>query len=275
MTVDLHDTHRAAGTISEEAWSQAWQDHADGKATTLPLPDFPPEDVQRITNSLAGAATMAGAATFTRIVVDELHQRLAAPAESLRLLDFGAGWGRMIRLLLRTFPPESLAAVDVDERLVDAGRTTLPGIDFRRTESGGRLPFDDGAFDVIISNSVFSHLAPPLQMTVLPELVRVTRPGGLLFITTLAPRHYETWRQRDKSRDWITRLVGEEDEVRRALAAGEPVFGRTGRWPDYGITILPDGWTSGHWPEVGLAVLGTRTDYNQVVNIATPSASMR
>lgn len=44
------------------------------------------------------------------------------------------------------------------------------------------FPFDDGAFDVVISGSTMEHVTAIWEW--LPELVRVLRPGGFLAIHT-------------------------------------------------------------------------------------------
>lgn len=51
--------------------------------------------------------------------------------------------------------------------------------------SGMVLPFRDGAFDVCYSSNVLEHVQRPWQMA--GEMVRVTRPGGLVFLS------YTTW----------------------------------------------------------------------------------
>ncbi|MBD3307077.1 methyltransferase domain-containing protein [candidate division KSB3 bacterium] len=44
-----------------------------------------------------------------------------------------------------------------------------------------RLPFADHAFDIVMCNAVIQHIDPDrVYDTVLPELVRVLRPGGIL-----------------------------------------------------------------------------------------------
>lgn len=45
-------------------------------------------------------------------------------------------------------------------------------------------PFEDGAFDVVISGSTMEHVTAIWRWV--PELVRVLRPGGLLVIVTHA-----------------------------------------------------------------------------------------
>jgi ubiquinone/menaquinone biosynthesis C-methylase UbiE len=45
------------------------------------------------------------------------------------------------------------------------------------------MPFKDGMFDVVMSNSIVHHIPEPIHA--LREAVRVTREGGLLFIRDL------------------------------------------------------------------------------------------
>ena len=51
--------------------------------------------------------------------------------------------------------------------------------------SGMQLPFADGCVDVCYSSNVLEHVPDPWRMA--EEMVRVTRPGGLTFIS------YTTW----------------------------------------------------------------------------------
>ena len=51
--------------------------------------------------------------------------------------------------------------------------------------SGMQLPFRDDAFDVCYSSNVLEHVDRPWTMA--EEMVRVTRPGGLVFLS------YTTW----------------------------------------------------------------------------------
>jgi ubiquinone/menaquinone biosynthesis C-methylase UbiE len=46
-----------------------------------------------------------------------------------------------------------------------------------------RMPFADGMFDVVMSNSIIHHIPEPLA--VLREAARVLKPGGLLFFRDL------------------------------------------------------------------------------------------
>ncbi len=44
-----------------------------------------------------------------------------------------------------------------------------------------QLPFADGSFDVTYSSNVLEHVSEPWTMA--DEMVRVTRPGGLVFLS--------------------------------------------------------------------------------------------
>lgn len=260
--------HLQARALTPEAWCDAFVRFANSSENPLGLPEFPPAEIQRITNSQTNAETMRGAAAFYRILDDALssHPDAAGP-----ILDFGAGWGRITRLLVRSLPPEAITAVDVDARLVDAGQTLLPGIDFRRVESGEPLPFPDGHFATVIANSVFSHFSESAHRFYLAEMARILKPGGLFVGTTLSLRIYREWLEQDAYRQWISGLLGPPDTVLAALDSEAFVYASSGRWQDYGIAVLPDNYVRQHWGKY-FADISVRSDYKQEVNLARKPA---
>lgn len=262
--VDFSGLHARARSITADAWCDAFVQFAAGGENPLQLPAFPTADVQRITNSQANAETMRGAGDFYRILDETLAEH---PARSGRLLDFGAGWGRITRLLLRSLPPEAITAIDVDERLVEAAKSTLPGIDFRKVASGETLPFPDGSFSTVIANSVFSHFSEEAHHFYLREIARVLKPGGFFIGTTVSLRLYQRWLEQDTHRNWISSLLGPPEAVMAALANKEFVYASSARWSDYGVALLPEGYVQQHWRE-HFSTIGTRYDYKQDVNVA-------
>lgn len=111
------------------------------------------------------------------------HFRLA-PGQAL--LDAGCGYGYS----LRTFGPFCMPGgrlVGVDARadlLETAGRLAdEAGLGAAATFSVAdvhALPFDEGAFDVVMAQVVLCHLDEPERA--LDELIRVTRPGGCVAV---------------------------------------------------------------------------------------------
>ncbi|UPY36027.1 methyltransferase domain-containing protein [Sediminicoccus sp. KRV36] len=88
-----------------------------------------------------------------------------------RLLDLG---GMNVNGSLRSVAPEHSFYCGAD---LSAGN----GVDVV-IEGGGALPFSDGVFDAVVSSSCFEH--DPLFWCTFAEMVRVTRPGGYVYINT-------------------------------------------------------------------------------------------
>jgi len=75
---------------------------------------------------------------------------------------------------------------DIDARSVEAARS-LHGDKLARADvigQGAPLPYADGSFDLVVSMDVIEHLPGPELTPWVQELYRVTKPGGLVFLTT-------------------------------------------------------------------------------------------
>lgn len=103
-----------------------------------------------------------------------------------RALEVACGSGGMTCAMARHTGATCLG-VDINPHGIDAAtaRASRDGLSSRVTfqvvDAGGRLPFDDGAFDAIFSNDAINHL--PNRAAVLHEWARVLRPGGRLLYT--------------------------------------------------------------------------------------------
>lgn len=96
-----------------------------------------------------------------------------------RLLDAGCGLGASSRLAERDFGLE-VDAVDASAEVI-AKALSRGGIGIRWTRADlSRLPFGDAAFDAVLAECVLSTADRP---TVLTELRRTTRRGGLLLLS--------------------------------------------------------------------------------------------
>ncbi|MBI3964250.1 MAG: methyltransferase domain-containing protein [Chloroflexi bacterium] len=99
-----------------------------------------------------------------------------------RALDVGCGSGVVTReLARRALPRGSVVGLDPSPHFLEIARelakaTDLPdGLEFRLGDARA-LPLAEGEFDVTLAATVLTHL--PDGERVVPELVRVTRPGG-------------------------------------------------------------------------------------------------
>ena len=102
------------------------------------------------------------------------------------VLDFGCGCGRVAGPL-SALTAARLHGCDLDQRLVGWCRANLAGV-FLVSRPTPPLPYEAGRFAAVYSVSVFTHMHEPQAAAWLAELARVTRSGGLAFLTYLDER---------------------------------------------------------------------------------------
>jgi SAM-dependent methyltransferase len=85
------------------------------------------------------------------------HAEAARLARGDRALDVGCGPGVLLAELARRLGAERVAAVDPSEPFVEAARVAVPGADVR-VASAEALPFNDAAFDVVMSQLVVNFM---------------------------------------------------------------------------------------------------------------------
>lgn len=162
---------------------------ADARLARL-LPGLPSETEQRNFTGTAGDETLRLAFEFYRLVHRVIGRHGRAPVASI--LEFGCGWGRILRFFTRDVPPERLSGIDCLPEAValcqaaDLGRhvTLVPPLP--------HTPLPSGAFDLVYAYSVFSHLSESAHLAWLAELRRLLRPDGLLIVTT-RPRDFVSY----------------------------------------------------------------------------------
>jgi SAM-dependent methyltransferase len=111
---------------------------------------------------------------------DALGRALAEQAgvsPGMRVLDVGAGTGKLMGVLAETLGEESITAVDPSEPFVAALGERFPAADVRRGTAED-LPFEDGSFDVVFAQLVVNFLTDPERGAA--EMRRVTRDGGVV-----------------------------------------------------------------------------------------------
>lgn len=108
-----------------------------------------------------------------RRLIDRFHARLreiVAPLRPESVLDAGCGEGETIARLAGLLPAR-VAAVDVSPEAVEFTARRFPAVEVAR-ESVLELPFEDGAFELVLCLEVLEHLDDP--RAAIAELGRVS-----------------------------------------------------------------------------------------------------
>jgi trans-aconitate methyltransferase len=175
-----------------------------------------------------------------------LHERYAQSLNpASRVLDFGCGWGRVIRFFLKEVAPENLIGIDA---LPEAITSCLNTNHWCRFELCDTLPptfFEPETFDLIYAYSVFSHLSEATHKSWLEEFERLLEPSGVLILTTF-PRTFLSG-----STDSSSKVADERpmEEWFSAYDRGEFCFRRLRSVPDpaFGDAFIPERYVREHW----------------------------
>lgn len=154
-----------------------------------------------------------------------------------RVLDFGCGYGRVLRTLRAAFPDAELVACDLDPAAVDncvrafGARGVAAATDPDLIEQVGDV-------DLIWCGSVLTHLDAPQWTPLLRYFARALRPGGLAVVTTHGRR--VAWRMSTGADYGLTETTAQQVlTCYRATGFGYADY----PFQDgYGISLSSPGW---------------------------------
>ncbi len=183
---------QAFSGVDEATWE--WL-HLHGMARLRPvanlLPKLAPEDIQTRTTGSSGRTTLREGFGFYSLVRELAAQNLGG-IDQCRVLDFGCGWGRILRFFVKDVSEGRLFGTDVVPELVALTSSSNPWAKVTANSPLPPLDFPDNSFDLVYLYSVFSHLSEEAHEAWIDEFARVLRPGGLVIATTW-PREFIEW----------------------------------------------------------------------------------
>jgi 2-polyprenyl-6-hydroxyphenyl methylase/3-demethylubiquinone-9 3-methyltransferase len=138
--------------------------------------------VQYYAQQSEGAVTLSRfAATKEQVLRAALH--FGVPSGSLRVADIGCGAATQCAMWARD--GHQVFGVDINESLIKLGRERAASqqlsIDLQ-SGSATTLPWADASMDIVLCPELLEHVVD--WESVLSEAVRVTRPGGVLYVST-------------------------------------------------------------------------------------------
>jgi hypothetical protein len=239
-------------SISDTHWLKANLDPAAGRAELgIRIPDLPPDDVQVRFTGRSGRANLEQAFEFYRFVLTHLPREQRG---RFRLIDFGGGWGRVLRFFLRDYPAERFILFDCLTDAVECARSLKPPYAVLQNGVAPPLPLEAACADCCYAFSVFSHLSERACAGWLSHLGELLVPNGRLIFTTRGIRHIEFLRHSGSP----SGRLPHPDELERRYAAGEFQFYPTGGGGELTDDFYGEAWITERWMDNSCRTLGFR-----------------
>ena len=149
-----------------------------------------------------------------------------------KILDYGCGSGNNSLFFLKY--NYDVWGVDVAKNTPDLIKRNfqMHNVDLKNAErfsvippDNTELPFEDGFFDFVLSNQVLYYLPSEQHIkSVLNELDRVLKPGGIVFFTMLGPKSYYIKEKTVKVHDGKIHEVKIDDPNHRLNGLHEMIY---------------------------------------------------
>lgn len=147
-----------------------------------PRPDARVDDIPPGTYALDKPANLF--AYYQRLAAyrDGLDRRGMLPLVRRPILDVGCGSGEVLSMFDGLGADRRwLSGIDLSADHVRSARSRLAGSDIRVGDAA-KLPWADASFDIVSQSATFSTiLSRSTRRKVASEMVRVLRPGGMIF----------------------------------------------------------------------------------------------
>jgi SAM-dependent methyltransferase len=249
------------GGVDDDFW--LWL-HTEGyrrsTAVRSILPGLPAEQIQFQYVGVIGDAAMRFGLAASRIF-KELYERTAGRELSAckQVLDFGCGWGRIMRFLLKDIDPSKLRGIDVSDEMIAFCEKEFRWGTFTRNDPFPPTQFPAESFDFIYALSVFSHLSEDAHRKWLEEFKRILAPGGVLIATTWGRELITRCRDSRGAKDLTSishhfpglfvdtdRWLAGYDAGGFCFDSSRAGYGERSDW--LGETCISAGYVMKHWP---------------------------
>lgn len=235
------------GGLSDEQWRQVLlrsvrEPVIDGVA----FPRLPDREMQSRLHGSADEAALNEAFQFFQFVKASVGETYLRP--SARFLDFGTGWGRMLRPYLRYFDLSNMYAFEPNRLSLTVARSLNPHVTFLSGDYMPNRSIPRHMFDLIVGYSIFSHLSHHSTQVWLREVAELLNPGGVAVFTTWGERFINQLVSEKARLDagqeihwyyqFVLEKVGNPLALREHYRAGKFVWIRSLDNENYGETLL-------------------------------------
>jgi trans-aconitate methyltransferase len=174
---------------------------------------------------------------FVESMVQGYSELSRVPLEQARVLDYGCGWGRLMRLMYSHVDPAQLYGCDPWDKSLQICRDANMQGQFALCDYvPEQIPFEN-SFELIYAFSVFTHLSQKTADAVMAALRKAIAPNGVLLITVRPQTYWDVAPLDDANRARLRKLHMTEGFAfvphQRETVDGEVTYGDTSMTNDY------------------------------------------
>lgn len=176
------------------------------------------------------------------LMIKELLERQGRLiGDQSRILDFGAGYGRLLRFFRKDAPRARLTGTDIESTFVEWCRQNIGFGEWLQNQPHPPLPVEAASCNLVFAFSVFSHLSERCHTEWLTELRRVVVPGGLVILTV--------WNHPRTTRGYHEQHFPDYADIVRRYEAGEFSYSSLHYHGSetYGEALVPLAYIRKHW----------------------------
>lgn len=169
------------------------------------IPRLPSDDIQKNWTGHHGYPLMVKSSAIIRLF-QNLRLRITGQDLGGKILDYGCGWGRLLRLMYYFTDPEFTFGIDPMQKSLKICMENGLKSNFALCESiPSSIPFHQIKFDFIYAYSVLTHTAEVVTQSIL-RVVRshITETG--LFIVTIRPIEFWDLRKSTVGSEQVSKI---------------------------------------------------------------------
>jgi len=212
------------------------------------LPRMATDEVQRNWTGSSSYHLLSQSCAFVRAIESNFRSLMGRGLDSAKILDYGCGWGRLMRLMYKYTEPENVYGCDPWDVSINICRDS--GIAGHLAVSHylpTTLPFEGVKFDLIYAFSVFTHLSERAATAAMFACRQFIADDGIIAITIRPPAY---WNAHQESQGIVDREKMLEDHQTKGYAftahpARDPSLGES----TYGDASISLDFITKHWPD--------------------------
>ncbi|KAJ3496307.1 hypothetical protein NMY22_g19832 [Coprinellus aureogranulatus] len=161
--------------------------------STAPVSQKPPTETYKHGHSQHTVNAHAGRTIYTSAAFLIPHIK-----PGMKILDVGCGPGTITRGFAELVGADGrVVGMDMAEKVISVARQNaaqkgLNNLEFLVAD-GGKMPFEDGTFDVVFCHAVLVHAPDPIGL--LAEMRRVCKIGGIVAARDKRWRRFGSWKK--------------------------------------------------------------------------------